>query len=110
MSVPVQEFIVDKDMIINDDSVSISATGKCKSLFGLRYNMSVPCTIVSIESPNRLTIRFKNPYDGAKESTRTFNQERHCLTVKSTRPAIVLLKAPGVASRVPLIVGAMRTS
>lgn len=110
MSGPVPKFVVGKDIIpYEEESVSISAARKCKSLSGVRYDRSMPCTIVSIQSPDRLTVRFNNPYDGGNVSTRAFNQVGHCLTTNSIRPAVVLLKAPGVASRVPLIVGAMRT-
>ena len=101
MSTPVKEYVIP-----NDDSVSISSTGKCKSLAGIKYNTFVVCTVVAVISPSRLTVRFKNPYDNNKESTRSFNQEGHCLSVGHTRPCLVYLKAPGVASKVPLIVGA----
>ena len=105
MTTQEQEYILG-----DDDSVSISSTGKCRSLAGIKYNRVVPCTIVAIISPDRLTIRFKNPYDSNKESTRSFNQVGHCLYVTSRRPSAVYLKAPTYPSRVPLILGARFTA
>ena len=100
----------EQEYILGDDDSVVISSARCRSLAGIKYNREVLCTIVAIISPDRLTIRFKNPYDSNRESTRSFNQVGHCLYVTSRRPSAVYLKAPTYPSRVPLILGARFTA
>ena len=100
----------EQEYILGDGDSVVISSAQCRSLTGITYNRVVTCTIVAIISPDRLTIRFKNPYDSNRESTRSFNQVGHCLYVTSRRPSAVYLKAPTYPSRVPLILGARFTA